>query len=100
MTKTFDLTDTKAVVTGGARGIGLQIVKDFLQAGCSVTLWDYDKETLNATLHELSDWGSKLNGFQVEVTDAGCCNKVAKRTGNTVILLIMQESLETRALKK
>jgi NAD(P)-dependent dehydrogenase (short-subunit alcohol dehydrogenase family) len=44
-----------AVVTGGARGIGLAIAKWFLAAGHRVALLDIDKETLTHTEKELND---------------------------------------------
>lgn len=44
-----------AVVTGGARGIGLAIARWFLGAGHRVALLDIDGETLAATVRELDD---------------------------------------------
>jgi len=44
-----------AVVTGGARGIGLAIARWFLAAGHRVALLDLDGETLAATERELND---------------------------------------------
>jgi NAD(P)-dependent dehydrogenase (short-subunit alcohol dehydrogenase family) len=44
-----------AVVTGGARGIGLAIARRFLAEGRRVALLDIDGETLAATEHELND---------------------------------------------
>jgi meso-butanediol dehydrogenase / (S,S)-butanediol dehydrogenase / diacetyl reductase len=44
-----------AVVTGGARGIGLACVRWFLAHGHRVALWDIDAETLGRTAVELND---------------------------------------------
>lgn len=44
-----------AVVTGGARGIGLAIGRWFLQRGWRVSLWDIDAATLGTTEKTLSD---------------------------------------------
>ncbi len=44
-----------AVVTGGARGIGLAIARLFLQHGYRVALWDIDAQTLARTDAELAD---------------------------------------------
>ncbi len=37
-----DFTKRVAVVTGGAQGIGLAVVKRLLDAGASVAIWDMD----------------------------------------------------------
>lgn len=44
-----------AVVTGGARGIGLAIARWFLQRDWGVALWDIDQLTLEATHTALAD---------------------------------------------
>jgi NAD(P)-dependent dehydrogenase (short-subunit alcohol dehydrogenase family) len=44
-----------AVITGGARGIGLAIARWFLAEGYRVALLDIDGETLAATAHDLDD---------------------------------------------
>jgi 3-oxoacyl-[acyl-carrier protein] reductase len=100
MTKTFDFSDTQVVVTGGARGIGFQIVKDFLQAGSSVTIWDYDKDTLDASLKELAAFEGKVQGFQVDVTNAAMCSQVAKDTGRIDILVNNAGITRDKSFKK
>ncbi len=47
-----------AIVTGGARGIGLAIARRCLQAGASVALWDLDATVLSAALHTLAPLGT------------------------------------------
>ena len=42
----IDLRNRRAVVTGGARGIGYAIATRLLQSGASVSLWDMDAEAL------------------------------------------------------
>jgi len=44
-----------AVVTGGARGIGLEVARWFLARDHRVALWDIDAETLGRTASELND---------------------------------------------
>jgi NAD(P)-dependent dehydrogenase (short-subunit alcohol dehydrogenase family) len=44
-----------AVITGGARGIGLATGRWFLARGWRVALWDIDAETLSATEKALAD---------------------------------------------
>ncbi|MFZ9633448.1 MAG: SDR family NAD(P)-dependent oxidoreductase, partial [Alphaproteobacteria bacterium] len=44
----IDLEGRKAVVTGGARGIGLATAERMLQSGAEVCLWDMDPAALDA----------------------------------------------------
>jgi 3-oxoacyl-[acyl-carrier protein] reductase len=53
----IDLQGRKAVITGGARGIGFAIAKRFLQSGAQVALWDMDAERLAQAASELSALG-------------------------------------------
>jgi NAD(P)-dependent dehydrogenase (short-subunit alcohol dehydrogenase family) len=59
----------KAVVTGGAMGIGLATVKRLLEQGCTVTIWDLQEKALQQTEDELNDWKPKLFFHQCDVTD-------------------------------
>ncbi|MEO5695535.1 MAG: SDR family oxidoreductase [Burkholderiaceae bacterium] len=54
MTSTSSTTPV-AVVTGGARGIGLAVAEMFLALGHRVALWDIDAETLGRTETALND---------------------------------------------
>ena len=49
----IDLQNRRAVITGGAQGIGLAIAKRLLMLGASVSLWDRD-ETLVSTRPQIS----------------------------------------------
>jgi len=42
----IDLTHRQAIVTGGARGIGLAIARRLLESGAGVSLWDVDAAAL------------------------------------------------------
>ena len=50
----IDLTGRRAVVTGGAQGIGRAIAERLLASGGAVSLWDRDAETLAGTVRELA----------------------------------------------
>ena len=62
----LDLQNRSAIVTGGAQGIGLAIVKRLLASGASVHIWDRDAEQLRQTLMSLS---GPVFGAVVDVTD-------------------------------
>lgn len=76
----IDLSGRRAVVTGGAQGIGLSIVNRFLVSGAKVSLWDQDASLLEQTCSELESKGS-VHAVIVELTDA---DAVAKATVDTV----------------
>ena len=49
-----------AVITGGARGIGLAVAEWFLEQGHRIALLDIDRATLDATATRLADPGRVL----------------------------------------
>ena len=49
----FDFTDQTMVVTGGARGIGLELGRFFVRAGAEVYLIDYDKDEVGKAAAEV-----------------------------------------------
>ena len=50
----IDLNGKNAIVTGGARGIGLAITQRLLASGANVTMWDRDQSALDATAKALN----------------------------------------------
>jgi NAD(P)-dependent dehydrogenase (short-subunit alcohol dehydrogenase family) len=48
----IDLINKTAVVTGGAQGFGLAIVKRFLKSGAKVAIWDMDEKILSTVQDE------------------------------------------------
>ncbi len=55
MTNLMDLTGKVAVVTGGTRGIGFEIVKKYLQNGATVVLFGSRQETVEKALARLKE---------------------------------------------
>jgi NAD(P)-dependent dehydrogenase (short-subunit alcohol dehydrogenase family) len=74
----LDLKGRAAVVTGGAQGIGLAIVKRMLASGASVRIWDRDAKLLQQTLSTLS---GPVSGDGVDVADE---KSVAQGTATAV----------------
>lgn len=72
----IDLAGRKAVVTGGARGIGLAIAERFMASGAEVSLWDMDAAALDAAVKRLAPIG-KAHMTTVDVTDAGAVTAAA-----------------------
>ena len=50
----IDLKGRRAVITGGAQGIGRAIAERLLDSGADVSLWDRDRDLVFATAQELS----------------------------------------------
>lgn len=63
------LQDKVAIVTGGAMGNGLGIVKVFLKYGAKVIIFDYS-EKLNDTIHTLKEEGYEVDGYLVDIRDS------------------------------
>jgi len=72
----IDLAGRKAVVTGGARGIGLAIAERFMASGAEVSLWDMDAAALDAAMKHLAPTG-KAHITTVDVTDANAVGAAA-----------------------
>ena len=70
---TIDLKERTAIVTGGARGIGLAIAQRMLDSGAVVVLWDVDAAALNSAVAALKKAGrvhaDRVHGAEVDVTD-------------------------------
>ena len=63
-----DFSVRAAIITGGARGIGLATARELLAGGAKVTLWDLDQAALDAAVSALAA-GDAARATQVDVTD-------------------------------
>jgi len=68
------LAGRAAIVTGGAKGIGLGIAEGLASAGSAVTVWDMDEEALAAAVSSLAAKGLDIASAQVDVTSADSVN--------------------------
>jgi 2-dehydro-3-deoxy-L-rhamnonate dehydrogenase (NAD+) len=64
----IDLKNRIAIVTGGARGIGLACAQRLIASGAHVMLWDVDAEALRAAREKL---GANASTALVDVTNDG-----------------------------
>ena len=79
----INLSGRNAVITGGARGIGLAIAKRLLQSGASVSLWDVDPEAAAEAKVDLNEYGT-VETQNVELTDAGAVASATEATINAL----------------
>lgn len=65
----IDLKGRRAIVTGGAQGIGRSVAERLLQSGASVAIWDLDAGLLSQTAKESSSLGI-VHHAAVDLTDS------------------------------
>lgn len=75
----INLKSRIAVVTGGARGIGLAIAKRLMESGASVALWDVDPSALTSAVETLSTLGTAIP-IRVDVTSVDSVNAATAET--------------------
>lgn len=63
----YDLSQQSAIITGGARGIGLAIAGRLLESGASVCLWDRDHVALEEARATLNT-PERVHSVEVDVT--------------------------------
>ncbi len=82
------LENKVAIVTGGAMGNGLGIVKVFLKYGAKVVIFDYSNELEN-TIKELNN--PNVSGYIVDIRDKQkvneCVNSVVAKYGHIDVLV-------------
>ena len=71
----LDFRNRRAVVTGGAAGIGLAVAKRLAASGAKVALWDRDERAL-ASANEKLDRRAVTR--VIDVTDGGAVERAAK----------------------
>ena len=77
MSVTYDYKDRSAVITGGAKGIGLATAKRFHASGAKVSLWDMDESRLNEVKDTFPD---NIDIQVVDVTNWDSVNAAAENS--------------------
>src|SRR5690606_24366278 len=83
-------SDTVALITGGASGIGKIMAKILLEKGAEVVIWDINDANITNTLNELSNIG-RISAQKVDVSNAQeilDAAKHLKQSGTLVDILI------------
>jgi 3-oxoacyl-[acyl-carrier protein] reductase len=74
----FNFQNKNVVVTGGARGIGLQLTRQFLEAGANVAVWEYSTESIETAKSELASFAGRVHFQQVDVSKFDSTEKAAQ----------------------
>ncbi len=84
----IDLKGRRAIITGGAQGIGRAVAERLLASGAQVALWDRDADLANETAAAL---GQGSIALAVDVTDyaavAAATSETAARLGGIELLV-------------
>ena len=84
------LENKVAIVTGGAMGNGLGIVKVFLKYGAKVIIFDYS-DKIEETVNSLRQEGKEVEGYLVDIRDREkikeCVEKVVEKYNKIDILV-------------
>ena len=72
------LQGKRAIVTGGAQGIGRSCVESFLSYGCSVVISDIEEETGKATEKELREKGGDVHFIHGDMLEESFCEAQVK----------------------
>jgi 2-dehydro-3-deoxy-L-rhamnonate dehydrogenase (NAD+) len=90
MTNQIDLSGRRAVVTGGAQGIGRAVVERFLDSGAAVAIWDRDGALAARAAGELAARG-RVEAVEVDVTKLDdverACTRSMEKLGPIDILV-------------
>jgi len=77
----FDLTGRRALVTGGAQGLGRMIAEGLLRAGAEIAITSRKDEVVQAAAQELSSFG-KVHGIAADLSTPEAAAALAKNVTN------------------
>jgi NAD(P)-dependent dehydrogenase (short-subunit alcohol dehydrogenase family) len=79
-TVSFDFQGEVVMVTGGSRGLGLEIANAFGQAGAKVVITARREQWLNEAENFLKDQGIAVDAMICDVADAGSVEQLVQQT--------------------
>src|SRR5438105_15834833 len=65
----FDLSSRVAIVTGGSRGLGLEIAEGLAEAGASVVITGRRRQWLDPAEQQLKDAGANVLAMEADVAE-------------------------------
>ena len=82
MNLSWKLTDFRALVTGGTKGIGEAIVKQLLDLGAEVFIVARDNDLLQRQLSEYRQSGFSVEGLAIDISQPGAAQHVMETVKN------------------
>jgi len=79
----FDLSERVAIITGGSRGLGLEMAEGLAEAGASLMLCARREEWLKPTVAEMRGRGFKVEGMLCDVVNQEGVQAVVDKTIET-----------------
>src|SRR5579875_2371475 len=79
-TATFDFTGEVVLVTGGSRGLGLEIAQGFGAAGATVVITARREQWLNQAEKTLKEQGVTVHAMLCDVADAASVERTVQQT--------------------
>jgi len=76
------LKGKKAIVTGGAMGIGLAVCKRLAAEGCDLTIWDLNEQALAAAKNQLNVDGVNVYAYVCDVSNKERIRELAEQARN------------------
>lgn len=64
-----DLNGKRALITGGASGIGRHVAERLVPEGAEMVLVDLNEQMLNEALEDIESLGGKVSGYRLDITD-------------------------------
>jgi 3-oxoacyl-[acyl-carrier protein] reductase len=88
MSLKFNFENKSVVVTGGARGIGLEIARQFLEAGARVSIWEFSAELIKIARRELARFADRVHFTEVDVSKSESVNAAASSLPFEIDILV------------
>ena len=79
MNNRWSLNNKKALITGGTKGIGAAIVKEFAELGAELAIVARNSDELNKMVNEYSGKGNKIFGIKADVSRRDDYQKIIEK---------------------
>src|SRR5579871_1045684 len=85
--KRFDLSGKIVLITGGSRGLGLVLAREFLRRGSTVAICARDEAELDRVKAEFTEVGDRFSAFRCDVGDRDQVQKLIENVESRLGML-------------